>query len=134
MKYKISRPKRFGNLITISKKELQDFIKNQTPIVKKGFIDWCFQINSKLVIKEAAILFESDSHIGLDAVICVVCPEEIRIERVIKRDNVNRSEVLSRIDQQMDVEKQKALSSYIIVNDGKHMVVPQVLDIIKEMG
>ena len=37
MKYKISRPKRFGNLITISKKELQDFIKNQTPIVKKGF-------------------------------------------------------------------------------------------------
>ena len=104
------------------------------PIVKKGFIDWCFQINSKLVIKEAAILFESDSHIGLDAVICVVCPEEIRIERVMKRDNVNRSEVLSRIDQQMDVEKQKALSSYIIVNDGKHMVVPQVLDIIKEMG
>ena len=71
---------------------------------------------------------------GIDAVICVVCPEEIRIERVMKRDNVNRSEVLSRIDQQMDVEKQKALSSYIIVNDGKHMVVPQVLDIIKEMG
>lgn len=104
------------------------------PIVKKGFIDWCFQINSKLVIKEAAILFESDSHIGLDAVICVFCPEEIRIQRVMKRDNINRSEVLSRIDQQMDVEEQKELSSYIIVNDGKHMVVPQVLDIIKEMG
>ena len=36
MNYKGTRPKRFGNLITISKKELQDFIKNQTPIVKKG--------------------------------------------------------------------------------------------------
>ena len=36
MNYKGTRPKRFGNLITISNQELQDFIKNQTPIVKKG--------------------------------------------------------------------------------------------------
>ena len=35
MNYKGTRPKRFGNLITISSQELQDFIKNQTPIVKK---------------------------------------------------------------------------------------------------
>jgi len=103
------------------------------PIVKKGFVDWCFQINSKFVIKETAILFESDSHIGLDAVVCVVCPEEIRIERVMRRDDINRSEVFSRIDQQMNVEKQKELSNYIIVNNGKQMVVPQVLDIIKGM-
>ena len=37
MNFDGTRPKRFGNLITISKKELQDFIKNQTPIIKKGF-------------------------------------------------------------------------------------------------
>ena len=36
MNFDGTKPKRFGNLITISKKELQDFIKNQTPIVKKG--------------------------------------------------------------------------------------------------
>ena len=37
MNFDGTKPKRFGNLITISKKELRDFIKNQTPIVKKGF-------------------------------------------------------------------------------------------------
>ena len=37
MNFDGTKPKRFGNLITISKKELQDFIKNQTPIIKKGF-------------------------------------------------------------------------------------------------
>ena len=37
MNFDGTKQKRFGNLITISKKELQDFIKNQTPIVKKGF-------------------------------------------------------------------------------------------------
>jgi len=37
MRYTKVKPKRFGNLITISKQELKDFLKNQEPIVKKGF-------------------------------------------------------------------------------------------------
>ena len=37
MRYKKTTQKRFGNLITISKKELEDFMKLKKPIVKKGF-------------------------------------------------------------------------------------------------
>ena len=37
MRYTKVKPKRFGNLITISRQELKDFMKNQEPIVKKGF-------------------------------------------------------------------------------------------------
>ena len=37
MRYTKVKPKRFGNLITISKQELTDFIKTKEPIVKKGF-------------------------------------------------------------------------------------------------
>ena len=37
MKYTQVKPKRFGNLITLSRKELIDFLKTQEPIVKKGF-------------------------------------------------------------------------------------------------
>ena len=39
------------------------------PIVKKRFEDWCKKQTAKIVVKEAAILFESDSHITLDKVI-----------------------------------------------------------------
>ncbi len=37
MRYKKIKPKRLGNLITISKQELADFLKEKKPIVKKGF-------------------------------------------------------------------------------------------------
>ena len=37
MRYKKIKPKRFGNLITISKQELTDFLKTKKPVVKKGF-------------------------------------------------------------------------------------------------
>jgi len=37
MKYTKVKPKRFGNLITLSKQELADFIKSKNPIVKRGF-------------------------------------------------------------------------------------------------
>ena len=37
MRYTKVKPKRFGNLITISKQELADFIKTKEPIVKNGF-------------------------------------------------------------------------------------------------
>jgi hypothetical protein len=37
MKYTKVKPKRFGNLITLSKQELADFLKTKEPIVKKGF-------------------------------------------------------------------------------------------------
>jgi len=37
MKYTKVKPKRFGNLITLSKQELIDFLKTKKPIVKRGF-------------------------------------------------------------------------------------------------
>ena len=41
------------------------------PIVKQKFEDWCSLQSTSMVIKEAAILFESDAHLGLDSVVCV---------------------------------------------------------------
>ena len=70
---------------------------------------WYKKKDASLVIKEAAILFESDSHLGLDAVICISCPEAIRIERVQKRDQISKDEVLNRINKQMPQnEKEKS--------------------------
>jgi dephospho-CoA kinase len=71
------------------------------PVVKQKFEDWCENQSSELVIKEAAILFESDAHIGLDAVICVSAIQELRIIRVQKRDGSSVEEVKSRINKQM---------------------------------
>ena len=51
-------------------------------------------------LKEAALLFESNSYKNLHKVIVINSPIETRIERVVKRDHVKREDVLKRIENQ----------------------------------
>jgi dephospho-CoA kinase len=103
------------------------------PIVKQRFEDWCTQQTAELVIKEAAILFESDAHLGLDAVICVSAAEKVRIERVQNRDGSSVAEIKSRMDKQMSQSKKEELAGFVIINDGKQLLLPQLIKVLKEM-
>jgi len=96
------------------------------PFVKKDFNIWCEKKDSKLVFKEAAILFESNSNIDLDAVICVCANEEIRISRIKKRDNKEKEEIKLIISRQLRQEEKENLSDYKIINDGKSSLLLQI--------
>lgn len=97
------------------------------PIVKQEFLNWQEKQNSTYIIKEAAILFESSSDKGLDAVICVSAPLNIRIDRALKRDGTSEEEIKNRIENQISQEEKENLSDYIIVNDGVQSLLPQIL-------
>ncbi|HIG33051.1 MAG TPA: dephospho-CoA kinase [Flavobacteriales bacterium] len=103
------------------------------PVVKQRFEGWCTEQTAELVIKEAAILFESDAHLGLDAVICVSAAEKVRIERVQTRDGSSVTDIKSRMDKQMPQSKKEELADFVIVNDGKQLLLPQLIKILKEM-
>lgn len=88
------------------------------PEVKKHFDEWlALHRNEKVVIKEAAILFESGSYKGCDKVILVTAPRETRINRVMDRDSTTREAVLARMANQWDDEQKAKLSDYIINNE-----------------
>ena len=98
------------------------------PAVKKHFEGWLRQDQSaKYIIKEAAILFESGSNAGLDKIISVTAPEEIRISRVMLRDNSSKDKILSVMKNQWSDEERKRHSDYVIINDDSMLVIPQVL-------
>jgi len=97
------------------------------PATIKAFVDWSKRQKSVYVIKEAAILFESGSYRDCDFVIVVTSPEDIRIKRVIEREDVDENNVRSRMDKQMPEEEKKKLADFIIINDGKMAIIPQVL-------
>ncbi len=80
-------------------------------------------------LREAALLFESGNYKNLDYIITVAAPEEVRIERVLKRDNVPRNAILARIRRQWPEEEKIERSDFVIINDGEHLLIPQVLDI-----
>ena len=110
--------------------ELNAFVH---PVVKQKFEDWCSLQSTSLVIKEAAILFESNAHLGLDSVVCVSAPEKLRIERVQKRDGSSIEQIQSRMSKQMPQAEKEELADFLIVNDQVQLLLPQVLAIIKEM-
>jgi len=99
------------------------------PPTIKDAQDWMLQQTAPYVIKEAALLFESGSVRELDYVIGVQSPMELRIQRVIERDNTTREAVLTRMSRQMDERIKMKLCDYLIYNDEQHPVIPQVLSL-----
>lgn len=99
------------------------------PAVQQRFEQWCLEQNTPYVLKEAAILFESGSDKGLDAVVCVSAPEALRIQRVVQRDGVQEEQVQARINKQWPQDKKIAQSDYHICNDDKSLLMPQILKV-----
>jgi dephospho-CoA kinase len=81
------------------------------------------------VLEEAAILFESKANLDMDFTINVHADELIRIDRVVKRDNIGAELVKSRMKNQLSDNERLTLADFTIYNDGKQMVLPQVLEI-----
>jgi dephospho-CoA kinase len=102
------------------------------PAVKNDFELWLLDNkNSEYVIYEAAILFESGRYKECDVIITVTAPEEIRIERVIERDNTTREQVLSRMKMQWNDEKRISLSNFVINNSNLKIAKEEVVKILK---
>uniref|UniRef100_UPI0025D0CC03 dephospho-CoA kinase n=1 Tax=uncultured Flavobacterium sp. TaxID=165435 RepID=UPI0025D0CC03 len=87
------------------------------PQVKIHFMDWVKKHeNFPIVIKETAILFETGSYKDCDKIILVTAPKEVRIQRVMHRDNVTKEAVEARMANQWEDGKKIQLSDFIIQN------------------
>ncbi len=104
------------------------------PAVKAHFKEWLEDYKEvPMVVKEAAILFESGSDQDCDAVITVVAPINTRIERVENRDNISKEEVLNRIKNQWTDEMRLEKSDYSIENNDLTKAFQQVDEILKKI-
>ena len=98
------------------------------PAVSKHFDEWC-KNNSLMpyILKEAALMFESDSYKQVDQIIVVTAPEELRIARAMKRDNISQSAVISRMQNQFSEEEKLSRADFEIKNNEEELLIPQVL-------
>ena len=99
------------------------------PATIKDATAWMEKQNAPYVIKEAALIFESGSNQFLDFVIGVKSPLSLRIERIMKRNNVTAEEVALRMNLQMDEDEKLNRCDFIIINDEKEMLILQVLSL-----
>jgi dephospho-CoA kinase len=89
------------------------------PRVRDAFAERVALSSAPMLVKEAAILFESGGDAELDATLVVDAPVDVRIARTMARDGVDRASVEARIARQMSDEERRARADYVLVNEGE---------------
>jgi dephospho-CoA kinase len=79
------------------------------------------------VIKEAALLYDSGSSRQLDKIIVVTAPDEVRKQRVQKRDGRSPQEIEQIFERQMSQEEMIKRSDFMVLNDDRRLIIPQIL-------
>ncbi len=90
------------------------------PAMRRAFTEICRDAEFEgvdLIVKEAAVLLNEGRPEGLDLVVIVTAPEELRIKRVMERDQVSAKDVEARLAKQPDFSKLTHLADYIVVNN-----------------
>lgn len=90
---------------------------------------WLKAQTASYIIKEAAIFFESGSYKDMDVMIGVSAPEEVRLKRAMARSYFSEEKVRSIMAQQMNEDEKMKRCDYVIINDDKTAVLPQVLEL-----
>jgi dephospho-CoA kinase len=104
------------------------------PVVRKEFKSWLeLYKNAPYIIHEAAILFESGFYKLMDYTLLVTAPEKQRVVRVVARDGVSEQMVRERMQKQWSEEKKQLLASKILVNDNKNLMIPEIIQIDKNL-
>lgn len=110
------------------------------PLVTADFCRWKkFQEDRQgvpgFVIMESAIYLEKPALEGTaDKVLTVVCPQEVRVERVMQRSSLTKDQVLERMANQWSDGRRTELSDFTIVSDFRHPLLPQVWEVFMKMN
>ncbi|MDO6812046.1 dephospho-CoA kinase [Tenacibaculum soleae] len=106
-----------ANIVFNNKQKLTILNSIVHPVVNDHFQDFISENSKKdYILYENAILFENGSNTFCDKIITVTAPENIRVQRILKRDNTTIKAVKNRIKNQWDQEKKTLQSHYIIEN------------------
>ena len=101
------------------------------PVVRDDFKNFVNKSTSKIIIYEAAILFESGSDTLCDFIITVATDIDERIERILKRDGVSKAQILERMQHQLNDETKVKKSDFVINNSDIFNTKEQVSTIYK---
>ncbi|MFK8162469.1 MAG: dephospho-CoA kinase [Lewinella sp.] len=97
------------------------------PAVHQDADAWRARQTSAYTLYEAAIVLELGRQDYFDGVVVVGAPEKVRMERVMQRDGVDEAAFAARADNQWSDDKKEAAADFLIINDGRRLLLPQIL-------
>jgi len=130
------------NNLTLNRKFIAQKVFNQKellsklneivhPAVRQDAEIWSKNIPQEngYYLRESAILFETGIYKQLHINILVVAPEKLRIQRIKNRDGLSGEDITLRMKNQWSDEQKLKLTDFVIINDGKNFLIPQILKI-----
>ena len=99
------------------------------PAVAEKFHDFALENKGKLLVKESALLFEAMLQDQVDKIVTVMAEDALRIKRVMERDSATQEEVIQRMQSQLPQTEKIKRSDFVIDNNEKEFLIPQVLTI-----
>ena len=115
--------------IIFEDKDAIEFVNSLVhPAVRNDFQEWCsLHPDEAYVIQEAALLFESNAYNDMDVMVTVFSTEKVRIDRVCKRDQVTREQVIQRMNNQLPDEEKVKRSDFVVYNNEDQSLLEQTL-------
>ena len=104
------------------------------PAVTQHFDYWAqhFKSNS-LLFNESALLIETGSYKRFDKIILITASQDVKIKRLIQRENVSKEEIRLRMNSQLSDEVKKDHADYIIENNETDFLLPKIFTIIDQL-
>jgi dephospho-CoA kinase len=119
-----------SSLVFNNNPELEKLNSLVHPAVFRAFDNWLLeQKDAPYVIKEAALLYESDSYKMCDESILVIAPTETKISRVKVRDGISDEDVKLRMNRQFSDEVKIKFADHILNNDEKQLIIPKIIQL-----
>lgn len=124
--------KKIAEIVFNSPEKLTSLNQLIHPLVKEDFNNWLLNHqNSPFIIKETALLFEIGADKNCDFVVLVTAPLETRINRVMKRDNKTREQIMEIVNKQWTDEMKISKSDFVVTNVNLHDLQESVKDLLK---
>lgn len=102
--------------------------------VKEDFEQYIQQhAHHRLIFKESALILEAQLQHQCDKIILVTAPLSVKLKRLQERDNFTEQEIMQRMGNQWSDEKKIPYAHYVIENDDKRPLLPQILFIIQQL-
>ncbi len=102
------------------------------PEVANEFRNWAKTHQKQAyIIQEAAILFESGFHQYMDQTIYVCANQDLRLKRILKRDQLEKNEISARMKNQWKDAKKIKMADHLISNNETDFLIPQILTLHK---
>ncbi|MDW7662879.1 MAG: dephospho-CoA kinase [Bacillota bacterium] len=110
--------KQLGDIIfqdEVQRKKLNEIVH---PEVRRLMMELLheFSFHNTLIFADIPLLIESNLMSGFDEVWLVYAPEEICVDRIMKRDGISREDALLRIRAQMAIDEKMTVSDLILYN------------------